>query len=813
MKFLLSILATLIMTTLAHSNDAINQSLGNLEEIKRENNSVLITTGNGKVELTVYRPSVIRIHAVKKYFSKKVSYAVTAQPEDTRFSIEEEEDYYLLETDSVRLIITKEPVRFEFQTPEGQIINQDDHALGTSWLGEECGVYKKLQDDERFIGLGEKTGPLDRRGEAYVNWNTDNPNHRPGDDPLYASIPFYIGIHSGINYGIFFDNSYRSHFNFGASNDRFSWFTADAGEIDYYFIYHEKVKDIIRSYSWLTGRMPMPPKWALGYQQCRWSYFPDSEILNVARTFREKNIPADVIYFDIHYMQDYKLFTWSDEHFPNPEKTINKLQEMDFHSAVIIDPGVKIEKGYDIYEDGVKNDVFIKYPDGSNYTAKVWPGWCHFPDFTDPKVRKWWGNKFDNLVSLGVEGFWNDMNEIASWGGGATPNIVEFDWEGHKTSYRQAKNVYGMQMARSTFEGAKAQMNNKRPFSLTRAGFAGLQRYTALWTGDNQATEEHMMLGVRLVNSIGLSGVPFAGVDVGGFGGDASKELFARWMTIGAFSPFFRGHTAYDTRSSEPWTYGETVEEISRNYIQLRYNLLPYLYSVFYEAKATGMPVARSLAIRYAHDDKVYQPAFENQYLLGPCIMVAPNKSHQKLTKVYLPAGQWYHFFGGAMLEGNQEIAAESPLEQLPLFVKAGSIIPMQSAVESTSEAPRKTLFLHLYKGDQPSEFEYYEDDGVSYDYLEGAFYERIIKYLPEKKMLVMEKPQGNYPSHFKEVKLILHGFENKMVSVNGTSSELKTEHFSMIHPYTGKSQETYKMQVKTVSFELHNDKTEIYFD
>jgi len=813
MKSILSLLAAMIMTTNIYSNDSLNQTIGKLENITREEHSVFLETDRGKVRLTVYRPSIIRIHAVKEEFSKKHSYAVVAEPEKTRFSVEEESEYYILETTTLKVIISKDPVRFEFQTKNGKVINQDDHALGISWLGEQAGVYKKLQEGERFIGLGEKTGSLDRRGEAYVNWNTDNPNHQPGDDPLYASIPFYMGLHNELNYGIFFDNSYRTHFNFGASNDRFSSFTAEAGEIDYYFIHHEKISDIISSYTWLTGRMPMPPKWALGYQQCRWSYYPDTELLNIAQTFREKNIPADVIYFDIHYMQDYKLFTWSDKHFPNPSETIAKLKQMNFHSAVIIDPGVKIEKGYDTYEDGIENDVFIKYPDGSNYTAEVWPGWCHFPDFTDSKVRKWWGNKFDNLVSLGVEGFWNDMNEIASWGGGATPHIVEFDWEGNKTSYRQAKNVYGMQMARATFEGVKAQMKNKRPFNLTRAGFAGLQRYTALWTGDNQASEDHMMLGVRLVNSIGLSGVPFTGVDVGGFGGDASKELFARWMTIGAFSPFFRGHTAYDTRSSEPWTYGETVEKISRNYIQLRYNLLPYLYSSFYVAKETGMPVARSLVIEHTHDDKIYEKEFENQYLFGPSILVAPNKSHQKLTKVYLPEGKWYNFFSDKLIDGKQEIATDSPIEKLPLFIKAGSIIPMQSAIESTTEKPEKTLFLHLYKGDQSHSFEYYEDDGTTYDYKNGNFYKRNMKYFPKKNTFIIAKTEGSFKSHFEEVKLILHGFKNNKISINGVEKEIEDEQFSFTNPHSGNTSGLFKVQAKAVQFKLSDERIELWLN
>lgn len=792
-------------------NKSLSHALGDLTDLQQENQGVIIYTTFGKVRLTVYSKSVLRIHAVQEDFEKSHSYAVVAEPESTEYTLEEAENSYVINTGVLQLVISKNPVRFSLLTPIGQVVNEDDTALGISWLGEQVGCYKKLRNDERFLGLGEKTGPLDRRGEAYINWNTDNPNHQPGDDPLYASIPFYIGVHSGASYGIFFDNSHKTHFNFGASTDRFSSFTADAGEMDYYLIHHPHIKDIIKSYTWLTGRMPMPPKWALGYQQCRWSYFPESELLNVARTFRKKKIPADVIYFDIDYMQDYKLFTWSQNYFPNPKETIETLRNMDFHAAVIVDPGVKKEEGYHTYDDGIKNDVFVKYPDGSNYSAEVWPGMCHFPDFTDPEVRKWWGEQFRELVNLGVEGYWNDMNEIASWGGGATPELVEFHWEGEKTTYRQAKNVYGMQMARATHEGVTALMENRRPMILTRAGFAGLQRHSALWTGDNQATDEHMLLGVRLVNSIGLSGVPFTGVDVGGFGGDATKELFARWIAIGAFSPFFRGHAAYDTRSSEPWTYGETVETIARNYIQLRYNLLPYLYSIFFEAHQSGMPVARSLAIDYPHDQNIYETAYQNEYLFGPAILVAPEKSSQKLTKVYLPEGDWYDFYSDKRMHGNKVVAAESPIDQLPLYIKAGSIIPLQSPVQSTFEPPRNTLYLNIYKGDTKNRFFYYEDDGESLNYRSGAYYKRCIEYDPFQNRVVLDEVEGNFPSHFSEIKLLLHGFDNAMVSINEETYALREGRVNYLAPDKNPIGEGFIVPVKTVTVPLTNDRMEIY--
>jgi alpha-glucosidase len=755
----------------AFTQSSQHNSLGKVTSHRLSGQVLYLETDNGKAEITVFSPGVFRIRIVKDAFMEDFSYAVTGKPEQCEVKLAETNDKLVLSTGKLKLEIDRNPARFAFYTSDGKLINSDDKAFGTSWIGTEVTTYKTLQEGERFIGLGEKTGNLDRRGSAYDNWNTDNPRYGPNDDPLYVTIPFYIGLHSGLVYGIFMDNTHRSRFNFGASNDRFSSFSADDGEMDYYFMHEENVAGIIRDYTFLTGRMTMPPLWALGYQQCRWSYFPDSEVINVVQNFRNRKIPLDVIYLDIHYMDAYKIFTWHPTRFSNPKKLISDLRAMGVHTTVIVDPGIKVEKGYEAYEDGLKKDMFIKYPDGQVYTAQVWPGWCHFPDFTKPAAREWWGEKFSGLVADGVDGFWNDMNEIASWGGGTTPHMVQLDWEGKQAAYRQAKNVYGMEMARSTYEGTRKLMNQQRPLILTRAGYAGLQRYTALWTGDNQASEEHMMLGARLLNSLGLSGVSFTGVDVGGFSKDATPSLFARWIGIGAFSPFFRSHTHYDTKSAEPWTYGENVENISRNYIQLRYMLLPYIYSAFHESVETGMPVNRSLAIDYTFDEKIYNYIYQNQYLFGPSILVAPAESTRDLVKVYLPSGEWYDLHTGNKLSGNSEITTECPAHILPLFIKSGAVIPMQKAVQSTSENPGDVLYLHVFSGDDGSEFVYYEDDGNSYNYEKGAFYKRSITFDAAKRQLKLLAKEGSFPGRFKKVQMILHGFPEglKFKLNNGT--------------------------------------------
>jgi len=745
------------------------KSLGNFVSMQKTGQRIRINTTYGEAEINLFSPSIIKISVAKTHLEERFSYAVVSKALKTRMSVETSATSINIKTDSLWLQINKNPLRFIFKTTDGRIINEDG-TFGTYWMEGQIFSFKKLFPKEKFIGLGEKTGPLNRRGNAYSNWNTDNPHYEGWDDPLYSSIPFYMGMHQGLPYGIFLDNTSRTTFNFGAGNKRFSYFSAEDDQMDYYFIFHNKIKNILSDYALLTGHMKMPPAWGTGFQQCRWSYTPDKEVMEVASTFRDKNIPLDILYLDIDYMNAYKVFTWNPKTFPHPQRLVSKLKSMGIHTMVIIDPGIKVEKGYKVYEEGVKNDYFIKYPDGSYYTGQVWPGWCHFPDFTQAKTRIWWGKQFKVLVDSGVSGFWNDMNEIATWGK-EVPPIIQLNWEGKGQSYLRGKNVYGMQMARATFEGTKALMHGRRPMVLTRSGYAGLQRYSAIWTGDNQATDDHMLLGIRLVNSFGLSGVAFAGYDVGGFGGNASPALYARWLSLGAFSPFFRVHSAKNTERSEPWSYGENTEVLARRYIDLRYHMLPYIYAAFHQATLSGMPVQRSLSIEYTNDENIYKPAYENEYLFGPSLLVIPARSQQYTLKAYLPKGNWYSFYDDHLEKGGQAILTESPLAKLPVFVKAGAIIPIQKLIQNTGENPGDTLEIHIYQGNGISHFDYYEDDGTTYNYEKGAFYERTITYDGQKATLNFQKVKGDYLSKFKDIRLVFHGFEKTpitKVSLNG---------------------------------------------
>lgn len=785
----------------------LNQSLGNVSEQTPIQHGMEFKVGSIKARVLVYSPTTFRITITPAAEFERISYAVSGSPQETKFTLSDQNGTVEFKTDSCILSISKNPFRVKLMNTKREVINEDEPSFGTGIIGEEICTYKKLQPGERFIGLGEKTGNLDRRGEGYTNWNTDYFGYPANGDPLYASIPFYIGTHGTKVYGVFLDNSSKTHFNFGASNERFSSFMAEEGEMDYYLFGNTSVAGVIKSYSDLTGRMEMPSLWSIGFQQCRYSYYPESEVLTTAKTFRDKKIPADVMYFDIHYMDQYKIFTWNKERFPNPKRMLDEMDRLGFKSVVIVDPGIKVEKGYPSYEEGVKQNLFIKYPDGSDFIASVWPGRCHFPDFTNPQTREWWGQSFKGYIADGIDGFWNDMNEPASWGQ-KVPDLLEGYYEGVKANHRRWHNIYGMQMSRATYEGTRKLLGNKRPLILTRAAYAGIQRYSAIWTGDNRADDESMLLGVRLVNSLGLSGMPNAGYDVGGFGGECNTNTFARWISIGAFCPFFRNHKMIDAKDSEPWSYGERVEEIAKNYISLRYKLMPYLYSAFYEAHTSALPVARSLAINYTFDPKIYDTRYQNQYFFGNGLMVVPVTGPTTITKAYLPGGSnWYDWYNDEQHEGGQEIFAETPLEKIPVFVKGSSIIPMQSLVMHAGEQPQDTLFIHLYKGNDNNTFVYYEDAGDGYDYQNGDFHQRELVYTPKASNLTLSDAKGQRQSKFKHIKVYFHGFGAlQSVKVNGKALGTQQERFKLLNDMPqfdpiGKGIRADQSQIRTASF------------
>jgi alpha-glucosidase len=515
----------------------------------------------------------------------------------------------------------------------------------------------------------------------------------------------------------------------------------------------------------------------------------------IANTFRAKRIPLDGITLDADYLHEYQPFRINRERFPDMRRLADTLRGMNIELTASVNPGIAIDDSYEQYKSGLKENVFLRYADGELWVADIAPNTNHFVDFSDPRGRRWWIDNMKLYQDLGIHGLWNDMNEPAI-DGQAMPDNVVFDFDGQKTSALEAQNYYGMLMARAAFESAEEYGGNRRPFVLSRSGFAGIQRYAAVWSGDNQAKDEHILLGALLVNQMGLSGVPFTGPDLGGYIGDGNKDLFRRWMEVGVFAPYLRNHRGQYAAANEPWAYGEEVEAISKAYIGFRYQLMPYLYSAFYEASQTGMPVGRSLSIDHSFDANVFKPDFQYEFLFGPGLLVNPMTSKEQEKSTYLPTGQWFDLFTDERLDGGRVIRSEYAGHRIPIFAKASAIIPMQRMVQSTRDDPGPVLYVHVFNGAERGEFVYYDDDGETLDYRKGRFHKRTIAFDPAAGQLSFSRPDGNYSSPFRRIQVILHGFDAVTgATVNGVATAVKSRVVRMLDPLEALSDVYYDKQ------------------
>jgi alpha-glucosidase len=752
--------------------------IGQVEYWEKTGNGVSGITTNAYFQVRVYNDNIIRVTVSLAKERDDFSYVLNEGliTGENEFVIKEDGNSIRLTTSGIDMELEKIPAfRVIFRNKDGKVINEDvaGEGFGTSYFGYRSTIYKKLFPDERFVGLGEVLGNLDHRGSAFTLNNTDTYKYGDPRMPMYVSIPFYIGIHDEEVYGLFYHNTYKTFFNFGISTPGFSSITAEGGDVDYFFIYDENIEKIIGHYTFLTGRMPLPPSWSLGYHQSRCSYFPQSNVKILAETFRAKNIPIDCIVLDADYLLEYEPFRINTQRFPDLPGLTSYLKSLDIEVTASVNPGIKVDSTYFAHSDGLEKDVFVKFFDGSLYTADIAPSTNNFVDFTNPKAREWWADNMRFLPENGIYGYWNDMNEPAV-GGSYLPDNLLFDFDGRKANALEAKNLYGMLMARSSFESAVKYGGARRPFVLTRSGFAGVQRFAAVWTGDNMAKDDYLLGGTLLNTQLGLSGLAFVGDDIGGYIGNTTKELFIRWIEVGVFQPFARNHKEAFSNANEPWSYGEEAEAIAKEYIGFRYCMMPYLYSKFYECTRTGMPIVRSLCINDPFDKMVYDGLYQHQFLCGDAILIVPVTSAEKVKKFYLPAGDWYDLYSDELLEGKQELTRECGLYEIPLFVKASSIIPMQSLVQSTKQKPSDTLFVHIYNGFNINSFEYYEDDGSTMDYQKGSYFKRTITFDPGKNQVVLSEPEGSYSSVFKNIKCVFHGFEKiEDVSVNGKKVEI----------------------------------------
>lgn len=690
---------------------------------------------------TVVRDEMVRVYV--PFFDENCkSKAIEKNPcVDTDFTVEQDGDSIVISTEKVVVKIYDDFV-VDFYNAEGKLLMADYRGERTtkakvSWMslemleaeGHDISSYlekacryqlvKQLDEGDDFYGLGDKSGFLNKKHYEYENWNSDLPQaHNEDFKALYKSIPFLMCLKAdGEAYGVFFDNTFRSNINLGKENTEYFFYTAEEGNLDYYFMVGESLVDVVGSYTYLTGTTPLPQLFTLGYQQSRWGYESADDINFVVDNYRAANIPLDIIHLDIDYMDNFKVFTWDEKNYGKPGELFDRIKGLGVKPVCIIDPGTKKEEGYTIDDEGIEKDYFAKDANGEVYVNAVWPGDSHFPDFGKEEVRKWWSDNHKVLTDIGVAGIWNDMNEPASFHGELPADVVFHDGE-RETNHAEIHNVYGHFMCKSTYEGLKEQ-TGKRPFVITRACYAGTQKYSTVWTGDNQSLWHHLQMVIPQLCNLGMSGFAFCGTDVGGFGADCTPELLCRWIQAAMFSPLFRNHAAKGTKDQEPWRFSKEVVDINRKYIELRYKFLPYIYDLFYKGEKTGLPVMRPLVLHYPNDPEVRN--LNSEYLVGENILVAP-VLEQGVTKrmVYLPEGTWYDYWTGEKLEGKQYILKDAPIDVCPMYIKAGSIIPTYEVVQYVGEKPYNRVELLVTPGE--GVYEHFQDNGEDYAYKNGIY-------------------------------------------------------------------------------------------
>lgn len=615
--------------------------------------------------------------------------------------------------------------------------------------------------EECFYGLGEQTGPLNLRGTSHRMWNHDpGGSYGPGSDPIYMPIPIYMGLHRNGSYLIFYENPFPASISFAdipASSSDVNPITSasfDGGMLRYYLIPGPPQR-ALRRYTELTGRAGLPPMWSLGYHQSRWGYKSEADIREVVAGFKQYDLPLSAIHLDIDYMDGYRVFTVNQERFPNLASLTDELDQAGIKLVTILDPGVKQDPKYFLYREGLEEGHFCKLPDGKHMIGMVWPGRSAYPDFTNPETRRWWAAQYPRLLKAGIAGIWHDMNEPTSftaWGDPSLPLATQHNLEGQGGDHRQAHNLYALLMNRAGHEALREQRPEHRPWIFSRSGWASQQSYAWKWSADADSTWPSMRSTIANTLGIGLSGFPYTGPDIGGFSGNPSAELYLRWFQLATFMPFFRTHSAIGTDRREPWVYGEPYTSILREFLRLRYRLLPYLYSLSWEASQSGTPLVRPLFWNELENRVLWE--VEDAFLLGDNLLIAPIvEEGVTRRRAVLPRGGWYSFWDNTTFQGPGSVELEASLERIPVLVRAGSALPL---------VEEERLSLHIYPPDALNSQEItggylYSDSGEGYG---GWRLDRFTLSRAKNNLEMTWQSEGDNPFPYRQIELHLHGIQ-----------------------------------------------------
>ena len=788
------------------SADATVVQLNHLTSFSALPNGIDLRDGEAHMQIVALREEVVRIRVSRsKELPEDASWAVFKEARQSTVTVTPDNTAGTVgfRTQALRVSVNRQTLALTIADSGGNVLQEDAQPI--EYHGDSFRVYKTMPLDEHYFGLGDKPGPLDRRGQTFTMWNTDEYGFQESSDPIYKTIPYFMAFRAGHALGIFLDNTWRSSFDFGRQTPNTYSLGAVNGPLDYYLIYGPTPKQVVQTYAWLTGTMSLPPLWSLGFQQSRYSYTPQSRVLEVADRLRAGHIPADAIYLDIDYQQQNRPFTVDQNRFPDFRGMISKLASENIHLVVITDlhianyPG----HGYAPYDSGMAGNHFVKNPGGSVYSGMVWPGPSVFPDFTRAKTRDWWGGLYQDFSRMGIAGFWNDMNEPSVFNvptktmpEDVVHRIDEPGFMKRSATHAEIHNLFGMENSRATFEGLKKINPDSRPFVLTRATYAGGQRYAATWTGDNSSTWNHLRLTTPMLENLGLSGFALSGADVGGFAGTPQQDLLTKWLEIAAFQPIDRDHTEKGTGDQEPWVGGPEPESIRRRFIEERYRLMPYLYTLAEEASRTGVPIERPLFLEFPnatsdHHPIDIDPQVAGEFLLGPDILVAAPPYPDKLDNyaVEFPSAKWYDYWTGQLVpkpaplnrDANAPPSATDLLPlttsvhpevaSLPVFVRAGAILPIAPLTQSTNEVPQGALTLRVYAGDACAGH-LYLDDGKTNAYKTGASLQMDFHCEVSADGIVVRvgEHKGSYPAWWQQIRVEVYGWapRKRTAQLNG---------------------------------------------
>lgn len=630
--------------------------------------------------------------------------------------------------------------------------------------GEKTVIRYAVAPNTSLYGTGSVAGPVLRNGRTVTLWNTDAYGYDDTNPSLYQSHPWILAVlPSGVTKGIMIDSSYRMTIEMPSLAGGDIVVTVDGGPMPpVIVIERESPEEVVKVLAELTGTITLPPKWALGYHQCRYSYNPDSKVKEIADGFRARKIPLDVIWMDIDYMDKFRVFTFDKSQFPDPKGLNTYLHGKGVHNVWMIDPGVAADpskfgpEGYFVYEQAMAGNHPVQTKDGKTYFGEVWPGKCVFPDYTRKETRQWWGGLYKDFMANGIDGIWNDMNEPAVFNVPSKTmpedNLHRADKDlGGDGPHLRYHNVYGMFMVKASREGIMEANPEKRPFVLSRANFLGGHRYAATWTGDNSANWYHLENSVPMALNMGMSGQPFAGPDIGGFAGNgpvgSEGKLFARWMGFGAMMPFARGHTGKGNIDKEPWSFGPEVEQTCRDAINRRMRFMPYYYTLFQEASVNGMPVIRPVYWADVRDPSLRSE--DDAFLIGSDLLVVPDMVPDRTRVSAMPSGNWAEF------DFTKSDSPERADPDLPkLYVRPGAIVPMGQVMQFVDEKPLElTLLINLDEHGKATGT-LYEDAGDGWGYKNGEYLLSTYEAQKSGKAITVKvaKTEGNMPRPKREV-------------------------------------------------------------